>query len=256
MSERDAFLAGILAHPEDDAPRLLYADWLDERADPRGEFIRVQVSLANPDYRECIGHVHSVLCGDLNAPRVARHQKHDALRRRERELFESMGANPFAFGAGLCTVTIDRDKWERPGGVFPGGLIRRGFVEALTLTAAAWLTYADAITAAAPIQEVTLTTWPEVRSVPYGLSRLVSDESPRFHEHSLIFPNMMGRLVRMIRIEGPLDTGRATRELLAAEWPRIKFTLPPSNLLENSGFETSIGEAPDSWRTVLEANDA
>jgi uncharacterized protein (TIGR02996 family) len=34
-------------HPEDDAPRLVYADWLDEHGEPaRAEFIRVQVELA------------------------------------------------------------------------------------------------------------------------------------------------------------------------------------------------------------------
>ncbi len=46
MGIEDAFLHDILAHPDDDAPRLIYADWLDEHNDPRGEFIRVQCALA------------------------------------------------------------------------------------------------------------------------------------------------------------------------------------------------------------------
>lgn len=46
MGIEDAFLHDILAHPDDDAPRLIYADWLDERNDPRGEFIRIQCALA------------------------------------------------------------------------------------------------------------------------------------------------------------------------------------------------------------------
>jgi uncharacterized protein (TIGR02996 family) len=46
MSIEDAFLHDILAHPDDDAPRLIYADWLDEHNDPRGEFIRIQCVLA------------------------------------------------------------------------------------------------------------------------------------------------------------------------------------------------------------------
>ncbi|HEX3152457.1 MAG TPA: TIGR02996 domain-containing protein [Gemmataceae bacterium] len=41
-----AFLERICAEPENDGPRLIFADWLDERNDPRGEFIRVQVALA------------------------------------------------------------------------------------------------------------------------------------------------------------------------------------------------------------------
>src|SRR5262245_58187386 len=38
------FLADILEHPEDDTPRLVYADWLDDHGQPeRAEFIRAQV---------------------------------------------------------------------------------------------------------------------------------------------------------------------------------------------------------------------
>jgi uncharacterized protein (TIGR02996 family) len=44
-----AFLQDILAHPGDDAPRLIYADWLDEHDQPdRAEFIRTQIELARP----------------------------------------------------------------------------------------------------------------------------------------------------------------------------------------------------------------
>src|SRR5437867_4475006 len=40
----DAFLQAILDAPDDDTPRLVYADWLDEHGDsPRAEFIRVQI---------------------------------------------------------------------------------------------------------------------------------------------------------------------------------------------------------------------
>lgn len=47
MSIADAFLADIIEHPDDDAPRLIYADWLDDNGDPaRAEFIRTQVALA------------------------------------------------------------------------------------------------------------------------------------------------------------------------------------------------------------------
>src|SRR6516165_5845774 len=49
MGIEDAFLHDILAHPDDDAPRLIYADWLEEHNNPRGEFIRVQCALARLD---------------------------------------------------------------------------------------------------------------------------------------------------------------------------------------------------------------
>jgi uncharacterized protein (TIGR02996 family) len=52
MTEDEAFLRAILDAPDDDAPRLMYADWLDEHGDPRrAEFIRLQCRLAAMD--EC-----------------------------------------------------------------------------------------------------------------------------------------------------------------------------------------------------------
>jgi uncharacterized protein (TIGR02996 family) len=43
--DHTAFLAAIIADPDDDSPRLVYADWLEERGDPRGAFIRLQCAL-------------------------------------------------------------------------------------------------------------------------------------------------------------------------------------------------------------------
>ncbi|WP_020467829.1 TIGR02996 domain-containing protein [Zavarzinella formosa] len=45
MDEEAAFTETILAAPRDDAPRLVFADWLEERDDPRGEWLRVTVRL-------------------------------------------------------------------------------------------------------------------------------------------------------------------------------------------------------------------
>src|SRR4051794_36083560 len=47
---RAGFLAAICEHPDDDTPRLIYADWLDEYGDDNGRaraaFIRAQVERA------------------------------------------------------------------------------------------------------------------------------------------------------------------------------------------------------------------
>jgi uncharacterized protein (TIGR02996 family) len=52
MSEERAFLAAITANPADDLSRLVYADWLDERGDVRGEFLRLHLALRSlpPDH--------------------------------------------------------------------------------------------------------------------------------------------------------------------------------------------------------------
>ena len=60
MSDEKALLAAIWEHPHDDAPRLVYADWLEETGDrskvARAEFIRLQCEFAwldedDPGYR-------------------------------------------------------------------------------------------------------------------------------------------------------------------------------------------------------------
>jgi uncharacterized protein (TIGR02996 family) len=58
MSDEPALLAAIIAHAEEDTPRLVYADWLEENGHPeRAEFIRAQcryarACAAQSDYSE------------------------------------------------------------------------------------------------------------------------------------------------------------------------------------------------------------
>jgi uncharacterized protein (TIGR02996 family) len=46
MSEERAFLSAIGANPDDQTAKLVYADWLDERDDPRAEIVRLKVQVA------------------------------------------------------------------------------------------------------------------------------------------------------------------------------------------------------------------
>jgi uncharacterized protein (TIGR02996 family) len=54
MSYDAGFLKAIHRAPGDDLPRLIYADWLDERGDPRGSFIRLHLALTAtaPDHAD------------------------------------------------------------------------------------------------------------------------------------------------------------------------------------------------------------
>jgi uncharacterized protein (TIGR02996 family) len=42
VTDGEALIRSILEAAADDAPRLVYADWLDDRGDPRGELIRIE----------------------------------------------------------------------------------------------------------------------------------------------------------------------------------------------------------------------
>ena len=45
--EEVAFLRAVAEDPGDECIRLIYADWLEERGDPLGEFLRTRCRLAN-----------------------------------------------------------------------------------------------------------------------------------------------------------------------------------------------------------------
>src|SRR5439155_5420030 len=46
MDDERRLVDAIVAAPDDDAPRMVYADWLQQRGDPRGELIQLQCQLA------------------------------------------------------------------------------------------------------------------------------------------------------------------------------------------------------------------
>ena len=43
--QEEAFLAALAASPGDEGTRVVYADWLEERGDPRAEYVRIEAQL-------------------------------------------------------------------------------------------------------------------------------------------------------------------------------------------------------------------
>src|SRR5436190_13556603 len=73
MNDEQALLRSICAEPDDDAPRLVYADWLEERGDPRADYIRAECLLAQHAAGPCM---HT--CGDCAQRRVRAQQLRNA----------------------------------------------------------------------------------------------------------------------------------------------------------------------------------
>lgn len=84
MTDRDAFLAAIAAHPEDDLPRLVYADYCEEQGTDRelatAEFVRLTCGRTEPKRarartRKCraVGPHHGDRCagGRIESPNAA-----------------------------------------------------------------------------------------------------------------------------------------------------------------------------------------
>lgn len=156
------FLPAILATPDDDGPRLVFADWLEEQGDvDRAEFIRVQCRLAElekvpgrpKDGMELLGWLmgahqeRRVIRAVMGVPGCDCEQ---CLRQQEEKLL----SGPIKGLLASLLVEFDEDF----------GVIdlktRRGFVYEIKLQASAWMYHAKRILAAAPVQMVELTTWP------------------------------------------------------------------------------------------------
>jgi uncharacterized protein (TIGR02996 family) len=113
MTHDEAFLQAIQEDPGDESLRLIYADYLDERGDPRGEFIRAQCQLANTAE------------GD---------PRREELQGRERQL-----------------LTAHEQEWIGPlKGLATRWCFRRGFVEDVWTTARAFCTHAHTLFRSVP----------------------------------------------------------------------------------------------------------
>ena len=147
MSDRDALLAAIRQAPRDDAPRLIYADWLDEHGDPdRAEFIRLQIEIdpfRRPDtdldrWRRAVVDRHPDDPAPADFPPEL--HRYAELARRERDLLK---ARRWEWLAPL--VRVDDDYTSHLSVTF-----RRGFAEEVALSASAFLRYGDLVRSTCP----------------------------------------------------------------------------------------------------------
>jgi uncharacterized protein (TIGR02996 family) len=69
MNSESDFLEAIVAHPHDIAGRLVFADWLDEQGDPRGELLRLLLTLTQsvsvPDRGSLEGRLRNLLAAGV-----------------------------------------------------------------------------------------------------------------------------------------------------------------------------------------------
>lgn len=158
MTEHDELIRCVCLAPDDDLPRLIYADWCDEQGETeRAEFIRVQVEKVQ---------VYQGRPKGIMSPYVDTHSwkvRFEDLQQRERELLDQHGYDWFLdfirdSGIPSAAVGLDRNVWKLRQ--VPKGLgwceFRRGFVERVTCTATQWLTHGPAIVRQRPIMRVVL----------------------------------------------------------------------------------------------------
>lgn len=124
MTDLDRLLAAIIANPDDNAVRLVYADKIQdldtEEARARADFIRVQVELAN--FRKTRVDRGFLIVDDVSE---------DALRERERELFlHSFPKSRHLFGDCNITYCLPNSAFARREATTdePIAIVSRGFI--------------------------------------------------------------------------------------------------------------------------------
>jgi uncharacterized protein (TIGR02996 family) len=259
MTREGALLAAILGSPGDDAPRLVYADWLDENAgavpcpECRGPTppsacdgrpiagsgsVDPAISLRWQAHRRgvcrtCLGR------GTVPDGRAAR----AAFIRVQCELANT--PDHFRVGGGADDVVdnprfFDLRRRERellaahePRWLqeilvpewLPASAIhwewRRGFIEMIACEAAVWLAHGDAVRRAQPVTRVRLTTW-----------RWRGGVEIDWENQYRIRCRLPGRAWHVVPADPPWEPGPARARdrwpsrLLTAEWPGVVFELP------------------------------
>lgn len=213
----------LLAHPDDCGAALKAADWLDERGDPRGEFVRARCRIAmRPRGGRQLGALHAV---------------REVLRLWPADLNPLIGADPEEY--------------------FTPIEMRFGFVTVAHCNWPWWSVHGDRLARREPLRRVRLTTMPEAvvyelpdacmpgvtlvrgvidlgRGCVYRLERAVSD-AERSHANFDLLGYARADVAARLR-------AGITPALLAARWPEVEFTLPPPLLRR------------DARRYVLPAN--
>jgi uncharacterized protein (TIGR02996 family) len=125
MSLDQAFLDDIIEHPDDDTPRLIYADWLEDQGNPssraRAELIRVQCQL-------------SANRGTQGTPRLFQRQR-EILAEHEQHWVQELG--------------VSVAEWQ----------FERGFIGRIRIEVPVLLEHAEQLFHRAPIRQLSLFWW-------------------------------------------------------------------------------------------------
>jgi uncharacterized protein (TIGR02996 family) len=234
VTDRDRLLRAILDNPEEDTPRLMFADEVEADQPHRAEFIRVGCELARtPETVKVVGPDRRInrtsvekggewwevnpeykrLC-DRRNELLARHAYHwlpEVPGLRRYAVGRNFGPDYVAVGYHTDAPLADGDRIIP----LPPPIrveFRRGFVERVTCSGDDWARHGDRLLAAHPVRRVTFTdAGPEVR---YWLADFRIQRCR--HEVGGVVVEVPERDAALAR-----DDREVTRQILTARWPRI-----------------------------------
>lgn len=207
-----AWVRAIRAAPDDDAPRLACADWLDEHGEEsRAAFIRVEIEM----YRRKVAFKTPPWV-DPKDEATRRVPWREAINRRwvlaYGRLIKSQGFRPLEFVQHHSDRPIQTTRLLY-------GTTKRGFVEGVSSSAADWLTHGDVIYAREPVREVTLTTRPLIwaKKLPNG--------------------RYAGSFERTDQYFVDESEWALAERMVQERWPDVQFKMPPGERRRPSAQE-------------------
>lgn len=161
MSTDSGFLQDVQQDPDNDAPRLIYADWLEENGNSeRAELIRLQCERAHPD-REI-----DALCRYL--ARWSKNRNVKEMSADDRNYYDLLHAWLQDENASLPAPTAEEKKLLKSHqkkwiGKLPFVVeFHRGFPEMLSLSVRDYLEHVDALERISPVQSIRITSFDPV----------------------------------------------------------------------------------------------
>lgn len=189
-----ALLRTILERPDDDAPRLVYADWLEENGQQnRAEFIRLQL------WSAAMRHNHQARGyggGDGLCAACQINRQEQALARR--------------IDWGLTGLNWQISVRDLQYHDYPYVRLYRGFIVEVGCHWPTWEECGDALYAANPVAKVNLVTWPGKAMTILGNPHWLNGWTVSWDNGSCLMP----------------DRERFVRRCLDDRWPGINFVLP------------------------------
>lgn len=224
MTTDHALRRAIIADPEDDTHRLVWADWLDENGqEERAELVRRQVSADGGQCHQC----HAAELGEqhANGPCRCMPAWKDMVAFSGHALARSghawlpLATWPVCCRASGRTVSVGRAKGKGPA--YWAFTFRRGLAHSCRMTGAEWMQVGHTVVKAAPVRHVRLDVAPELWTVPAKGGTVLKLQGGT---QSLFVEGGWGRADRF---EGPRDL-RPVMALLEKEWPGMRFDVSHS----------------------------
>ena len=212
MNHDLAFVEEIRADPHDEMPRLIYADYLEDTGDPRGELIRVQCELAKlpPGDPARVG---------LNA--------------RERELLDSHAEKWLQLLRELGAEGISARCFQR------------GLIERIRMRAATFLANGEELCRFAPavycvelrnpqdvLDELVAASMPaQISEIDFSANRLDAAAIRAFHDAPWT------EQVEALNVQFNQLSDDGLTELLACNWPKLQRLNLGANRIGPAGFQ-------------------